>query len=448
MSSEFVSVFSIDVSACMIVLLYLLRASGLFVVPPARRLFWFDWAKRRDGAKLVSIAVLFSSAIMLSFNDITLLPVMIPVVMVHNFARNWPEIKKNAPINDSGREIERYFDLDVIMREYEQAKVPTDFSQHWGLACERNGLVAQVGNGESDTLRLVSRGEDHFVVDPLGFTREEIDRVLPRLSVSMGTKLYDVDEISGGLLKISHTNVSLPREIGIHDVPEFGDSVVFGMSVKGWMSKRPEDWPHMLVCGTTGSGKSVFLRYLILQFVALYRDALIYIASPKLQRDFGMFKHPRIKTAIAAEFGDMLLELETERNRRENFPERQYPHVFPILDEYKSLLTTENVGTVNKIVTMSRSANFHCVFAAQRPTVVDRNIGAGADQIIANLEQRICFRVKNPLDSEKVVGSKLAFHLPRIPGRAVYDDNGHSTEIQVPFASDGEIEKIINSITC
>lgn len=339
-------------------------------------------------------------------------------------------------------EWEKYFDFPILMRELRETPAEDNFSQRWALACERNNLVAAVGNGRASTLPLVGRGDGFFVVDPLGFTRREVEKMLPRLSVSVGARIYDVDDSENGLLKFSFASKDLPRHVSVYEVPEMS-GIVFGLAANGWMASKPDDWPHMLVSGTTGSGKSVFLKFLALQVVACYADAQLLIATPK-PKDFRAFRHGRVRVITAMpEFTDLLEQLETERERRELSASDRHAPVFLVIDEFNAMLNDENIETMNRIVTMSRSANYHCVFSAQRPTIADSKL---TGQIRENLEQRICFRVKTATDSEKAVGSRLAYHLPRVPGRAVYDNLGRSVEIQVPFVSDTEIGELLKKI--
>lgn len=315
----------------------------------------------------------------------------------------------------------------------------TDLKKKWMLACLRNGLHSIGDDGIDKPLPIVASDAKSMTVDPLGFTRAEIENLLPRLSASLGgVKLHEANETKDGLLKIMFAANSLPTHISLADVPELL-GLVFGLSSSGWKAMRPEDWPHMMVSGTSGSGKSVFLRFLLLQILVCYSDAQIIVATPK-PKDFRLFRHNRIRqVTLRSDFDAILAELEAERDRREMSASDDHSPVFIIIDEVVAILNADNIEIMERLVTMSRSANYHCIMATQRPTLAEKKM-SGA--IRENLDQRICFRVKSITDSDKAVGSKLAYHLKKIPGRAIYDNCGTSVEIQVPL-----IEKASNEIT-
>jgi S-DNA-T family DNA segregation ATPase FtsK/SpoIIIE len=199
------------------------------------------------------------------------------------------------------------------------------------------------------------------------------------------------------------------------------------------------DGPHMLVAGTTGSGKSELLRALItglaagsgpehLAFVLVdYKGGAAFDACARLPHVAG----------TATDLDDRLAEralrsLHAELRRREGMlrdagapdltsyrsvPGRSpIPRLVVVVDEFATL-AADLPGFIPSLVAVAqrgRSLGVHLVLATQRPA------GAVSDDIRANTTIRVALRVQDPADSFDVVGDAAAAAIPRHrPGRAV-----------------------------
>ncbi len=199
------------------------------------------------------------------------------------------------------------------------------------------------------------------------------------------------------------------------------------------------DGPHMLVAGTTGSGKSELLRALIvglaagagpehLAFLLVdYKGGAAFDACARLPHVVG----------TATDLDDRLAEralrsLRAELLRREALlreagaPDlRSYrrvpgrppiPRLVVVVDEFATL-ASDLPGFIPSLVAVAqrgRSLGVHLILATQRPA------GAVSDDIRANTNIRIALRVQDPADSVDVVGEATAAAIPRHrPGRAV-----------------------------
>lgn len=195
------------------------------------------------------------------------------------------------------------------------------------------------------------------------------------------------------------------------------------------------DGPHLLVAGTTGSGKSELLQTLVLG-LALTRSpadlALVLVdfkggaslgACPGLPHVVGQVTD--LEPGLAAR---ALSGLRAELRRRERvlaahgvpdvaaLPPGVLPRLVVVIDEFRALADDlpEFLPALLRIAAQGRSLGVHLVLATQRPG------GAVGPDLRANVSARIALRVTDPLESRDVLDDPAAARIPvAAPGRAV-----------------------------
>ena len=202
------------------------------------------------------------------------------------------------------------------------------------------------------------------------------------------------------------------------------------------------DGPHAVVAGTTGAGKSEFLRTWVaamaiavpprdLQFVVVdYKGGGAFDAAERLPHVSAVL------TDLDAHLGERALtSLRAELRRREElFREasvgdvadyrrtgRRLARLVVVVDEFATLAAElpEVLDALVDVAQRGRSLGLHLVLATQRPS------GVLDAKIKANTELRVALRVQDPADSHDVVGDTSAANLdPRCPGRAVVRTGG------------------------
>jgi S-DNA-T family DNA segregation ATPase FtsK/SpoIIIE len=196
------------------------------------------------------------------------------------------------------------------------------------------------------------------------------------------------------------------------------------------------DGPHALVAGTSGSGKSEFLRALMLaEAVTTPPDRLAIVGldhkGGATFRDLENLPHVvGVATDLdAAGTARVLSSLEAELAARERLLERhgvaawrdldqadRPARLLVIVDEFRTLLDAlpEAQARLERLAAQGRSLGMGLVAATQRPA------GAVSAQLRANLALRICFRVAGEADSMDVVGNASAAQIdPAAPGTCV-----------------------------
>ncbi len=255
--------------------------------------------------------------------------------------------------------------------------------------------------------------------------------------------------------------------------------------------------PHLLIAGTTGSGKSVGINTMILSLV--YRlppercklimidpkmlelsvyEGIPHLLSPVVtdprkaivalkwavremeERYRKMSKvgvrnidgyNARVKQALAkgegiartvqtgfdAQSGEPVFE-------REQMELSAMPYIVVIIDEMADLMMVAGKdieGAVQRLAQMARAAGIHVVMATQRPSV---DVITGT--IKANFPTRVSFQVTSKIDSRTILGEQGAEQLLGQGDMLYMAGGGRISRLHGPFVSDGEVEKIVRHL--
>ncbi|MBP5216862.1 MAG: hypothetical protein J6038_03400 [Bacilli bacterium] len=213
--------------------------------------------------------------------------------------------------------------------------------------------------------------------------------------------------------------------------------IPFGKSIDAKViSADLSDFPHMLVSGSTGSGKSIFMHGMILSLIMRNRpeDLKLVLVDPKRvemgkYRDIPHLLCPIIKEPAHAKVCMEKLCDEMERRyglfensgvsnirqfNKDIAPEKgceKLPFIIVVIDEYADLVDTcKDIGDpIVRLAQKARAAGIHLVIATQRP---DTNVING--RIKANIAVRVALSLSSAIDSMTVLGEggaeKLSGH--------------------------------------
>ena len=202
--------------------------------------------------------------------------------------------------------------------------------------------------------------------------------------------------------------------------------VPFGQDIGGqYLSADLRDFPHLLVCGTTGSGKSIFMHSLIMSLIMKNSidDLRLIMIDPK-RVEFGKYKEmphllcPPINDSNKAYIALQKL-VDVMEERYSLFEEtgvsniKQYneealdngkdkmPYIVLICDEFADLMDTNRKCSepVVRLGQKSRAAGIHMIIATQRPST---NVITGT--IKANLPTRVALSCSSYTDSMTILG--------------------------------------------
>ena len=222
--------------------------------------------------------------------------------------------------------------------------------------------------------------------------------------------------------------------------------------------------PHLLVAGTTGSGKSVFINTLLTSLLYKFSpdELRLILIDPKMlelsvYNDIAHLLTPVVtepkKAIIALKWVCKEMErrysLMNEENTRslEGFNQKsdeKLPYIVVFIDEMADLMMTagkEVEHYVQRLAQMARACGIHLVMATQRPSV---DIITGS--IKANFPSRISFQVASKYDSRTVLGEIGAEQLLGNGDMLMSKNGGNLIRYQSAFISDNEVNKLIKEI--
>ncbi len=220
--------------------------------------------------------------------------------------------------------------------------------------------------------------------------------------------------------------------------------------------------PHLLIAGTTGSGKSVCINTIILSL--LYRHSpekcKFILIDPKMLELSTYEGIPHLLCPVITEakkaasvLGWVVKEMESRYrlmtkegvrnidsyNSKHKLP---MPYIVVVVDEMSDLMLVagkEIENYIQKLSQMARAAGIHIIMATQRPSV---DVITGT--IKANFPTRISFQVTSKIDSRTILGEQGAEQLLGRGDMLYMSSANRIIRIHAPFVSDIEIEKINN----
>jgi len=225
-----------------------------------------------------------------------------------------------------------------------------------------------------------------------------------------------------------------------------------------------DEMPHLLIAGTTGSGKTVCVNSLILSllFRATPSDLKFLMIDPKMVELMPFNGLPHLLCPVVTEAKKAYVALNWVVNEMEeryqllaklgvrnieayNEKQEKIPYIIVIIDEFADLMTVsrDQIETaVTRLAQLSRAVGIHLILATQRPSV---DVITGV--IKANLPARISFKVASKVDSRTVLDMNGA---DKLLGRGdmLFLKPGESklNRIQGTLVSDKEIEKVVSFV--
>lgn len=376
------------------------------------------------------------------------------------------EVKSEAKlvVEEVPKEDKRIFEekcakLNKVFRDYgiQAYPVTPDKVQE---AARFTRFTVELKSGEQ--LRSLER-----VKSDIGIQLEAYGEIL--IDHIRGTRYISVDVPfggTGGAIKLIDNLHLLDKSNGRLDIVagQTADSKIEVMD----MAKAP----HMLIAGTTGSGKTIFLYSIIVSLLHKYaKDELEFLIIDPKQTDFVFFEdlpnlyggHVVVDAEEALEMirkindedkEQRMQQLRSCRSRdidsyNEKNPENKMKRLVVIVDEYADLIQTAemqgNRKEFEKLLSMLaqkvRSLGIHLIIATQRPSA---NIVTGV--LKANIPYRVSFRLPSHTDSMTILDMPGAENLLGKGDMLMVTDGSDVKRMQGLFISEQELENFVSSM--
>jgi DNA segregation ATPase FtsK/SpoIIIE, S-DNA-T family len=295
-----------------------------------------------------------------------------------------------------------------------------------------------------------------------GAQTQQVRKVIRDLGIALGGyNIYFKEIVPGKPVSILEVLNERPAMVGYkemlmdlrsNDLLKHKLTIPFGRNMLGEVvSFTPKDMIHLLVAGSSGSGKTVFVHTFITSILmeTTPEQAKILLIDPK-KFELNQYKDvPHLICPIISDISEAKIALERlieeMEERYQNFMDSQtssleqynqyrldhdlkpLPIIFSIIDEYNDLINTNPSVSdlVQRLAQKSRAAGIHLLLATQRPTT---DIITGS--IKNNLATIVALRVSKQVDSVTVLG-----HM----GAEILGGNGDMYLVNPQFARYGEI---------
>ena len=251
--------------------------------------------------------------------------------------------------------------------------------------------------------------------------------------------------------KFQKKDIKLPIALG---------KSISGMPIVGDLTSMP----HLLIAGTTGSGKSVCINTIIVSLLYKLNPDLckFILIDPKMLELSTYEGIPHLLTPVitdAKKATSALAWTVKEMNNRYKLMSKvgvrnidgynakhklKMPYIVVVVDEMSDLMLVagkEIENYIQKLSQMARAAGIHIIMATQRPSV---DVITGT--IKANFPTRVSFQVSSKIDSRTILGEQGAEQLLGKGDMLFMSSANRIVRIHGPFVSENEIEKIVNSI--
>jgi len=284
-------------------------------------------------------------------------------------------------------------------------------------------------------------------------------------------------------IEIPNPNISMVKikeVLGSRDFEQKGSKILVALG-KDIMGKTQgmdiSKTPHLLVAGSTGSGKSVCINTMLASILMRYRpdEVKLMLVDPKkvelsnyngvphllcpvvtdpkkasimLQKIVGEMedRYNTFSDKAVKNIGSYNEWVQKENNKHPETPIKKMPYIVVIIDELADLMlvaSKEVEDSIMRITQMARAAGIHLIVATQRPST---DVITGV--VKANIPSRISFAVASQIDSRTILDMPGAEKLLG-KGDMLFLPMGENVPIRIQgcFISDNEIAKVIDYVS-
>lgn len=237
----------------------------------------------------------------------------------------------------------------------------------------------------------------------------------------------------------------------LNNIEDKGDLIVpLGITEEGKViSQDLASIPHMLISGTTGSGKTAFIQSLLGALMLQYNpDKIKFLIFDSKMVDYGIFNtSPYLLVPVISnrdKVAGAVGWLNNEVNRRLRLKQEggslnDVPEIFLIIDDYSDLSNNESViNELFNLLKTGRLVKIHCIISTSTPTAK-----IISTELKANIPCRIAFSTASKADSRMILDINGAETL-LTPGGMIFKWQNELVKCQCLYVSDDDMQIILN----
>lgn len=328
--------------------------------------------------------------------------------------------------------------------------------------------------------RPIDSGVREMVLSMNGIPLSAFRQAREKLETDVFGFIEEMREVrTKGLIKIKYSEKDIPKIITMESPYGYrGYDFIVGNTRTGQKRSSLETTPHLLIAGTSNSGKSTYLKQFISTLYLNNRSCEFTLIDLKNGLESIQFHDlPRVQVVTRPqEAVEKLARLQSVIAKRAKFllangchkieeffaipkdkkawtadfkSDKDIGRHVVIVDEAAELflvgaeLNAEGASKARRVVAQlaaqGRAVGVHVIVSTQRPDVkvIDGTIKT-------NLQGRLCFQMPDNASSMTILDSVRAADLPDIKGRAIWRDGAELSEVQVPLLSDDKIEALLS----
>lgn len=324
--------------------------------------------------------------------------------------------------------------------------------------CKRSGCVAKVkfkDNNVEVTPRVLGLSEGEFFTItftiPKGLMKNEFEKSIEHFKQEYGIFSYFELEHNRGVLRVypvdpfekvypfqfekAPLGMAFPIFVGYED----GTKHFIDLSVL----------PHILICGTTGSGKSVQIRNILTNLVLEGMKIELFLFDLK-RTEFFLFRRLKNVTAYETEVEAIKRgltyikrQLDERGNQLEEQEQAMYTDIglhplFVCIDEMQDLAENEDcMSIIKEVAAKGRALGIFLLISTQRP---DSSLLSGI--LKNNLNVTMAFKMKNATSSRVAIDEAGAEEIKNV-GECILSTTSYSTRIKAPYLPVDEAKKLL-----
>jgi hypothetical protein len=316
----------------------------------------------------------------------------------------------------------------------------------------------------------IDENRTRLLVKSTGLGEERYKAKLDDLRASVGQKIESVRYYDGDntCVEIFMAKKLLERKVlysELADKLKRPYSFIVGKSQKGVVTESLEDVPHYMIAGSTGGGKSVSFKSMLVGLLESSTNLQVYLFDFKRVEMSDFHGLPNVVIVNEEYQARIILEkLEKEMEKRYQMLEKKgFKSIDPKRDGLDRILVgidecTDLTGKVPKshpsyvtiekarnsldhLARKARASGIHLIFATQK---IDSD--SLDTRVQENIEGRLALRMNTMENSVRVLQNSMAYHLPAIPGRAIWKKGSSYIEVQTPYLSEDDLKARLQAL--